>query len=526
MEDDIDILLGVGGTGAKVVEAALVLMAAGVGPKTTSRTVHVGLIDQDQSNGNIARTRALLTKLSAFRETWSGANSPNYVDWKKAGDDAVTIGSVKAVPLFPEEANALWCPEEDDASIASILGASINTGERRELFDMLFMRGPEEQDLPLGKGYRGRAHVGATALVSAMLEEGSELMKRLRTLVEDPSRRKVNIFIVGSAFGGTGAAGFPTLARALHRLRKDSNVVNGDNVTLGGMLMLPYFSFNDDEGDGEAVVTSDELLPKAQLALDYYHNLFDSERAFDHFYALGWGSLFHLGYHQAGAAEQSNPALPPELFAASAAMDFFDRAVMPGDQGDATRVMVSARNDQVIRWKDLPLNAEIEPRLAQLLRFGVYWRYIAAGMIDEKTGVFGMGKNWIQKLTNGAKAIEADRELSALHALIDHVLVWAATVEYKGGRLWHGGPWSLRRFMAEDAESPTDPVRQLDSLSELDTLEGFDQLIRIDSGDYVQRAGAQLHHDLRSGAIELNDESRGLGRALVTVAKAASLRGV
>lgn len=525
MEDDINILLGVGGTGAKVVEAALVLMAAGVGPKTASRTVHVGLIDQDQSNGNVARTRALLAKLGAFRDSWSGMNAPNYVDWQTQNQDSVSIGSVRAVPLFPDESNALWCPEEDDASLASILGGSIGDDNRRELFNLLFMKGREEQDLPLGKGYRGRAHVGATALVSAMIGDGSELMARLRTLMEDPAHRKVNIFIVGSAFGGTGAAGFPTLARALHRLRRAQDVVNGDNVTLGGMLMLPYFSFDDDAGDGESVVTSDELLPKAQLALDYYHNLFENERAFDHFYALGWGNLFHLGYHEAGAAEQTNPALPPELFAASASMDFFDRASMPGDQPDATRVMVSARNDHVIRWKDLPLADEIEPKLAQLLRFGVYWKYIAQNMIDAKTGMLGMGKNWIQKLTGGAKAIEADRELTALNALIDHALVWAATVEHKGGRQWAGGPWNMRHFVIE-GDSPTEPVRQVEALSEAAALDGFDELIRIDSGDFVQRKGAELHHDLRSGTIQLNNQSRGLGMALATVAAAASLREV
>lgn len=524
MEDEINILLGVGGTGAKVIEAALVLMAAGIGPDTPSRTVHVGLVDQDQSNGNVARTRDLLNKLGTFRQTWSAMNAPNFIDWQAEGDDAVSIGSIRAVPLFPDESNALWCPEEDEASLASILGGSISDQPRRDLFDMLFMPGREEQDLPLGKGYRGRAHVGATALVAAMVEDGSQLMARLRVLIEDPSRRKVNIFIVGSAFGGTGAAGFPTLARALHRLRRNSDTVNGDNVTLGGLLMLPYFSFNDDDGDGESVVTSDELLPKAQLALDYYHNLFENEQAFDHFYALGWDSLFHLGYHEAGAAEQSNPALPPELFAASAAMDFFARGAEAGEQAAETRVMVAARDQRAIRWKDLPHAAEIEPRLAQLLRFAVYWRYIAEDMIDAKSGLLGMGKNWIQKLTDGAKAIDADRELSSLRALIDHVLVWAATVEKTGGNQWAGGPWNLGQFIAM-TESPSQPVEQVGSLSEAEALQGFDKLIRIDSGEYRQRAGADLHHELRKGEVPVSNASRGLGMALATVAKAASLQG-
>ena len=521
MDDDVNILIGVGGTGAKVVEAALMLMAAGVGPKN----VHVGLLDQDQSNGNVARTRKLIASIGAFRQAWSGLNGKNYIDWKANEKDPVALGSVNVVPLFPDEDNALWCPEEDDASLSSILGASIGGDPaRRDLFDLLFMRGKEEQDLPLGKGYRGRAHVGATALVSALIEDGSTMLERLRVLMEDPSRRKVNIFVVGSAFGGTGAAGFPTLARALHRMREAGDFVNGANVTLGGLLMLPYFSFNDDDGDGEAVVTSDELLPKAQLALDYYHNLFDSEHAFDHFYALGWGSLFHLGYHQAGAAEQSNPALPPELFAGSAVMDFFARASVPGERPEKTRIMVSARHDMPIRWRDLPRADEIEPKLGQLLRFAVYWRYVAEEMIDASSGLLGMNKNWIQKLTGGEKRIDADRELTAMRSLLDQLLVWAATIEKMGAKQWSEGPWNMRYFVTE-TDSPVEPVRQTASLTETDALAGFDQLVRIDNGAFVTRDGAVLHRELKAEMINLNNESRGLGRAVATVAKAASLRG-
>jgi hypothetical protein len=520
MQDDVNILIGVGGTGAKVVEAALVLMAAGVGP----REVHVGLLDQDQSNGNVARTRELITTIGAFRKAWS--EGKNYIDWKSDRSDAVGLGSIDVVPLFPAENNSLWCPEEKEASLGSILGPSIGGDpNRRDLFDLLFMRDREEQDLPLGKGYRGRAHVGATALVSAMIEDGSALLERLRVLMEDANRRKVNIFLVGSAFGGTGAAGFPTLARALDQMRQAKDFTNGANVTLGGILMLPYFSFNDAKTDSDAVVTSDELLPKAQLALDYYHNLFGSERAFDQFYALGWGNLFHLGYHEAGAAEQTNPALPPELFAASAALDFYSRAAMPGSQPDSTRTMVSARENLPIRWKDLPLSAEIEPKLGQFLRFSIYWRYIAEDMIDASSGILGMSKNWIQKLTNGEKKIDADREISSLRRLIDHVLVWAATLENMAGRQWSEGPWNMRDFVTENENSPTEPVSQIATLSESDALDGFDKLIRIDSGEFVARAGATLNRELKSGTIKLDNESRGLGRAVATVAKAASLRG-
>ncbi|WP_159979455.1 MULTISPECIES: hypothetical protein [unclassified Novosphingobium] len=520
MSNTVNIVIGVGGTGAKVVESTLALMAAGVGG--TIEAIHVGLVDQDESNGNVARTRRLISAIAACRQEWGKMHGANYVDWRGSGADRISLGAIDVRPLFEDSANALWCPERDDETLETILGSNLDR-DRKTLFDMLFMPGREEQRLPLGKGYRGRAHVGATAMIAAMLESDSSLMKRLEELLDDPGRRKVNVFIVGSAYGGTGAAGFPTLARALHRLRESREFSNRENVSIGGMLMLPYFSFRDEEGDGEAVVTSDELLPKAQLALNYYDNLFGGERAFDHFYAMGWGSLFHLNYHEAGADEQSNPALPPELFAATAVTDFFQRTAVPGAPGDATRVMVSARNDPVIRWSDLPSNEEIEAKLGQFLRCAVYWRYVVKDLIDAPKGFLSRG-NWVHKLSGGQKTADAQAELKALDALIDHVMLWAATIENQARAHWQKGPWSLRHFVVE-ADSPKAPVELRQAMTETEVLDGFDQLIRIDSGDFVARTSAALHDDLTNGRIEVADESRGLGRVLSTVAKAASLKG-
>jgi hypothetical protein len=520
MSNTVNILIGVGGSGSKVVEAALVLMAAGIGNE--AETVHVGLVDQDEANGNVARARRLISEIASFRQGWSRMHGSNYVDWRRSGSERITLAATDVRPLFEDSANALWCPERDDETLETIIGSNLDR-DRQSLFNMLFMPGREEQRLPLGKGYRGRSHVGATAMIAAMLESESSLMRRLDELLDDPGRRKVNVFIVGSAYGGTGAAGFPTLARALHRLRESREFGNRDNVLIGGMLMLPYFSFRDDEGDGEAVVTSDELLPKAQLALNYYDNLFSGERAFDDFYAMGWGTLFHLNYHEAGADEQSNPALPPELFAATAVNDFFRRNAVPGSQSDATRVMVSARNEPVIRWSDLPANDEIETRLGQFLRFAVYWRYMVKDLIDAPKGFLGRG-NWVQKLAGGEKSANAQAELKSLDALIDHVMLWAATIENQARAHWQKGPWSLRHFVTE-SDSPTRPVELRDAMSEREVLDGFDQLVRIDSGDFVARTSAALHDDLTNGRIVVADESRGLGRVMSTVAKAATLKG-
>ena len=53
---------------------------------------------------------------------------------------------------------------------------------------------------------------------------------------------EVRIFIISSIFGGTGASGFPNIARRIKAVQKEKNVTS--NFYLGGALMLPYLAVN------------------------------------------------------------------------------------------------------------------------------------------------------------------------------------------------------------------------------------------------------------------------------------------
>ena len=75
--------------------------------------------------------------------------------------------------------------------------------------------------------------------------------------------RKLYFPKFASAFGGTGAAGFPTIARILHNtLKKDQD---GNCVAnIGGALVLPYFQFPPAPTDEEKEML-DELEKKLKL---------------------------------------------------------------------------------------------------------------------------------------------------------------------------------------------------------------------------------------------------------------------
>jgi hypothetical protein len=508
-----NILIGIGGTGAKVVEAALSLFTAGMGPQN----VHVGLIDQDRANGNVNRTLARVKSLRRFQRVWGG-RSASSIDWsgQPGAPNRVGLGSVSIQELFGDR--SLWCPEGDDLTLTNIIGQDLSP-QQRDLFDLLFMPGEQEQDLQLGEGYRGRAHVGAAALIAAMLEDENELIERLRDLMQTADRTQVRIFLVGSAFGGTGAAGFPTLARELHRIRTDPDFTNKGMVSIGGALMLPYFGFARPDKDGAPVVTTDELLPKAQLALEYYGRLFETERTFDKFYVMGWDPFFNLGYHQPGNYEQRNPPLLPELFAASAAVDFLTQDVEQTSREDVP-VMLSARADSGIRWSDFPL-PDMTDKLGQLIRFSAYWLYFAEQLLN-KTSLFG-GGNWTQRLRGKMKPVDHQEELESLRAIAYEVLNWAAATQVTTRERWAPGPWETGGFLNRSHDdTPTDPVALASAVPSPEFA--FDQLIRADSGEPYDRGAAAVYESLVSDGENLaRGNNSGYGKVVAATYRAASL---
>jgi hypothetical protein len=511
-----NVLIGVGGTGAKIVEATLVLAAAGLGPKS----LHVGLLDQDNSNGNVVRTRTLINLYREVRDRWANASSPNHLEWQGAGsgEDSLPFCRTAVHELFGD--SSLWCPGGDQTTLRNTVG--MNLDERQKaLFDLLFMPGEEEQDLALGEGYRGRAHVGAAALISRLTDPANPLTKNLSQLMAGSGgREQVNIFIAGSAFGGTGAAGFPTIARELNRIRQSKDFTNKGQVAIGGALMLPYFGFAPPDADEKhLVVTTDELLPKAQMALEYYGSLFETEQAFDRLYLVGWDRFFNLGYHQAGNAEQRNPPLLPELFAAAAALSFLNAGrELLETAGGNERIKICARSQPQVQWEDFPLDGAKE-RLGQLFRFAVYWLYVVRDLIDQRRPWLGKA-NWTHSLSEKANKEDALPAIQALDAFLTEILTFAASIEHTAGEEWGIGPWRLRGAVDYSHEAtPIEPVRLLRGHAE--GADVFSDVVRNSDGSPVTRDAAEVYDQLETDLQLVAGGHKGYGRVVAAAYRAS-----
>jgi len=528
----INILIGIGGTGAKIVESALYLLSTGVGPQSG---VTIGIVDQDNANGNVVRTENLLTLLQAVRSDFSSPRK-NVIDWKGSEQqDGTGLFSIGAKPLFAHGAH--WRPAPDNKpNLRHILQHQDMPEAEKILFDLMFRgdtagEADKEQTMDLAEGYRGRAHVGAAALVSAINHDQPEFIAALLELLQKSSTgQDVRIFMAGSLFGGTGAAGFPTIARMLHKLRtpgpSSANIdgkVKGDKIHIGGALMLPYFSFAPPSEAQANVVAASQLLPQARVAVEFYQNLQQQERVFDRLYVSGWDKMFDMGYHEPGRAEQRNPALIPELVAALAAMDFF---TLESDKIKADRPMVAARrNDRMFGWDDLPANETLKKslyeKLGGALRFALWWRYRVEPSVDDRNLLGSIKVGWLSKL---AKDIDWQNETpEARKNLRDYcelILSWASSARlFSDGVIHDFALWNGDRLLAKsDHKDPTDPVTLYGQRSEDESLQDLSILLHASDPNKppvnAQVVFGDLNNPIATGA------SRGLGRLVAAVHRA------
>jgi hypothetical protein len=529
----MNILIGIGGTGAKIVESALYLLAAGVGPKDT---VHVCLIDQDNANGNVQRTEALLKLICQIQDALT--NGQNKLDWTNNNESERTaLFSIPLRQLLDNGQRAHWRPAPEHLpDLRTILGRNEAPPAQQALFDVLFRAAgvedhEKEQDLNLAEGYRGRAHVGSAALLSALHHDSPEFLKVMTERLRNGGAKGgdgVRVMLVGSLFGGTGAAGFPTIARSLHKMRSDGrDDIRRDKVHLGGVLMLPYFTF-DDPAQKANVITTSQLLPQARVALDYYDRLLEQEGVFDHLYISGWDDMVPLNYHEPGRQAQRNPAMLPELLAALAVQDFF---MAPQISPKQQPMMAARRERDAFGWTDLPIDAEkrqpVIDRIAQALRFAYVWRYRIDPDLKEgpKTSFMSRTPEFkaeiIRNHTKNTVWDAVAQELAAnIRSFSKDLLNWAANLRLYSN-IENVDLWNMSPVVAQiDPERPQDPLTLHEVRSDEVRNEDLKTLVTPTS-TRPPADGAAIYAALL--ADTKHGQSSGLGRLIAAAYRASRL---
>lgn len=455
----MNIIIGVGGTGAKVVEAVQHLATMGIGPNTLS----VGFVDQDESNGNLIRSRTVFDAYRKARTSWRDGSSHCIVG---VGECPLLKTSLSA--LGGED--GLWIPDtQSNSTLARVFGPM---KEDQFLFDALFdpSDDPEtaEQRLDLSQGYRGRPHIGAAAM-TLRAETRSRFWDAITEAIGSAGAQgTVRILIAGSVFGGTGAAGFPTIARLVRNRLKASGIER--NVEIGGILMLPYFRFPDPgEDQDQNVARANEQQAQARGALLHYQHMLgdggkeDGEHIFDQLTLVGWSPPFKIDVHSKGTGTQRNPALLPELLAASAAMRFFQFGAFNNGEGGQMIAVSARRDEKATVWPDIPSVTDdvsqqrhLQEAVARFLRFAAAFKYWKP-QISDPSKRKRLQRDRFYK-TQGLDQIgwqddSPAQALDDLESLIDKALGWCAAINAYAQRdadnrfgLWNVGEPLVERI--------------------------------------------------------------------------------
>lgn len=336
-------IIGIGGTGAKIIESLIHLSAAGL--VNNNETINLFFADPDVANGNGERTVQIRDYYNRTRFTEGIKINQAQLEYKKdnAGKD-----------------NYKWTILNNDIdTLRKLFSAEFNNEDNAsKLLNVLYSK--DELDEPLEKGFKGHPNIGSLVISKNFNLDKEPWSSLFSSVTNEMNNGGVRIIICGSVFGGTGAAGVPTITKLLYNKFKDL-----DNVTVNGILMLPYFSFVDTEGKG-LKAKSDKFLENTRYALEYYHN----EKYYDYYrklYIIGDELLIEYPEFALGGNEQKNPSLMPELIAAFAVKDIIE------DANNLKEVKYCKKSETSDPWENIPMNLKEKGRYIQYLLYSLHY---------------------------------------------------------------------------------------------------------------------------------------------------------
>ncbi len=344
-------IISIGGTGSRCVEAIIHLAATGL---FSEEPIRVLFIDPDKSNGNLERTKE---SLKVYEKCYIRV--------------AKDIGKFSWMKTQIESSE--WAPLND--SINKNLGSFFkyenykqNNPALGHLFDVLYTK--EEREANLDVGFRGRPAIGAAIMSQVNLDETNHetWSKLIQDIKQDigASGKYPKIFLCGSIFGGTGASGFPTIGKLIRNKLK--SITDGEQVKIGGLLMLPYFQFAvppEKAQDEKVYARPEQFLLNTEAALNYY--VTQAKEKFDTVYLIGDQDLASVKQFSVGKNNQKNEPHFVELYAALAARHFLLSPSTP------PVVLISRNDPRCITWKDLPESNEVKRELVNATRFAFAW---------------------------------------------------------------------------------------------------------------------------------------------------------
>lgn len=305
-------VIAIGGSGERILRSLTMVLAAGV-DINASMVIPV-IVDND------AQSKALTNCKDLIRA---------YRDPAKPGVHALYSEIAPLTPSFCKteiaEPIVLDVSGGNIGDLKNVIGCPSSRGEEdpnnkaiKSLMtecELLFT--DSELNMPLNYGFVGCPNIGSVVMNSMSLSD-----PQFNTVMT--AAREDGVIVVGSLFGGTGAAGIPLIVNKLLH-----NEATTDKPRIGVVAMLPYFKIEPNDEDathvlsGKYDVNSDIFDLKTRAALMYYDK--HMSKKIDYMYYVGDDNQPSFK-KSLGGPKQDNPATLCDVMAAMAIVDFSNNA--------------------------------------------------------------------------------------------------------------------------------------------------------------------------------------------------------
>ena len=412
--------ISIGGSGTRVLESLTHLAVAGMLPnKEKDGQLYTMAIDPDTGNGNLTRTNTLLTHVNAFKNVKVGENTP----------------LLKTPLTLPNPFT--WSPTQIGINLDRVIFYQIYKDKPiGKLYKTLYTK--KERETILDEGFRGRPSIGAAVMgmkATTDVVQNNAWANLINSVQNDVKTHGfAYIFLSGSVFGGTGAAGLPTIARILRDTFK--SYCDAGKVKIGGALLLPYFEFKPTPEEREKCglfASSENFLTNSKAALRYYADTGGS--GYDSLYFVGDDTMTPTNNFSVGAGSQRNDVHVVDFFAAMAAVHFYR-----GIDGKHCYFISRNQGDR-FGWQDLPdIIMSDETKISARERFGQFVRFIFAYLYIVKPVVrdlFAGGNShahpWFKDYWKGKIDINS-AEVRNFEQYAEQFVLWLNQVENSSGR--------------------------------------------------------------------------------------------
>lgn len=287
-------IFGIGGTGSRVIRSLTMLLASGV--KCDADTIVPIIIDPDDSAADLTRTVEIMKKYENIRKKLEFSNVTKNQFFKTEISQSVQNFRL---PLNNTR----------DVKFRDYMNVDTLSDDNKALVNMLFSQKNLESNMKVG--FKGNPNIGSVVLNQFA---DSQAFKEFANNFQQGDK----IFIISSIFGGTGASGFPLLAKTLRSNNVIPNYALINTAEIGAISVLPYFGVKQDDS---SEVDSGTFISKTKSALSYYNNNISENQTVNALYYVA-DDIRNLYENCEGGAGQQNNAHFIELVSALAILDF------------------------------------------------------------------------------------------------------------------------------------------------------------------------------------------------------------